>query len=140
MIGYRRTLLAIMLLCLLCVLPAAGRREQPSKAISDLLLIRGTIVLTGKEPHTSLVIRSEKVRDDHVLVGEAVALLTAYQQEAVIVVGTIVTAAIGPGFPASLDVHFFRTPDRVWHDAGGRVILVPQDVASDAEILEFLGE
>ena len=83
------------------VLLACASTSEPAEHEGRIVLT-GRITVTGSAPHVKLVI----VTDDQAyeLVGETSEGLWRLQQRRVTVSGHVVRQALGPGFPAQLEV------------------------------------
>ncbi len=107
----------------------------------ELIICRGNIALVGNNPHTTLIINyidsESRLQKEYALTGESVMLLENYQQERLEVVGSIKSPEIGPGFPAVLEVLYFRKPDGTWMDSAGEDVEVPEEIITDGQILRY---
>ncbi len=131
----------IILTCVSCSLIATGMRESSAAQemkTSPLILCRGTVFFTGSEPHVTLMIRSdggdEQPIQEYALSGSAVRFLRTYQQEPMIVVGTIKSQKLGPGFPSVLEVLAYQDPAGTWFDAQGTLLDLPGNIVTDDQV------
>lgn len=68
-----------------------------------MITVSGRVVATGSDPHVTLVVITE-ANEQYELVGARAEPLWHLQQRPVTVRGRIVQQALGPGFPAQLEV------------------------------------
>jgi len=76
--------------------------EAPAEA-QEMVAVTGRVVATGSDPFVILVIVTG-ANEQYELVGEQADPLWDLQQRQVTVRGRIVQQALGPGFPAQLEV------------------------------------
>ena len=70
------------------------------------ILVSGRVTATGSDPHVILVLDTDT--EYYQLVGDQAAELWNLQQRQVRVYGRVVRQALGPGFPAQLQVENFQ--------------------------------
>ena len=144
---YRLRRIAILLIVLRffpLILFAGGIHYVGTSAIEpspELVFCRGDIALVGNEPYPTLIIRyidSESQRQkEYALAGDCVIHLRIYQQEYLEVVGSIKSPEVSPGFPAVLEVLYFRKPHGQWLNSAGEDVDVPEEITTDENILLY---
>lgn len=92
----RLSTLATLLLIVGFVLGATGNSEEPSQEF------KGRIAVKGSEPFTQIVLVTGE--GDYALVGDIAEKLSCYQGTVVKLSGEVVAEAVGPGFPAKVQV------------------------------------
>ena len=86
---------------------AAAAPEAPAASeAAQVVAVTGRVTVTGSAPHVTLVVVTEAGKQ-YELVGERADPLWDLQQRRVIVQGRVVQPAIGPGFPAQLEVESY---------------------------------
>ena len=88
----------------LIVAVLVGCSSVPDPAIR--IEVTGRVIVTGSEPHAILVLDTDKAY--YQLVGEHAEELWRLQGRQVTVAGRVVRRALGPGFPARLEVDDFQ--------------------------------
>ena len=89
--------------------PAATEPPSASEA-AQAVAVTGQVTVTGSDPHVALVVVTE-AGTQYELVGERAGPLWDLQQRQVTVRGRIVQQALGPGFPAQLEVDSYTVGD-----------------------------
>lgn len=90
-------ILPLFLLTALLPAGALGTKEEPERTYT------GRAVVKGSEPHTRIVLVTEEA--DYALTGPLAEKIRAdYQGYTLVVAGEIRKEALGPGFPAELEV------------------------------------
>lgn len=89
------------------LLACASDAEQPAAPEASesvqMITVSGRVVTTGSDPHVTLVVITD-TSEHYELVGERAEPLWDLQQRRVTVRGRVVQQALGPGFPAHLEV------------------------------------
>ena len=80
-----------------------GPAEPAAPEQDEMIAVTGRVVVTGSDPLVILVIVTDG-DDKYELVGEQADPLWDLQQRQVTVRGRVVQEAVGPGFPAQLEV------------------------------------
>ena len=89
------------------LLGCATLPDSSDSGISDSgIVVSGRVTATGSDPHVILVLDTDT--EHYQLVGEQVAELWGLQQRRIKVYGRVVRQALGPGFPAQLEVDDFQ--------------------------------
>ena len=85
--------------------PAApnGPAERAAPDSQEMIAVTGRVTVTGSDPLVILVIVTD-TDAEYELVGEHADALRDLQQRYVTVSGRVVRSALGPGFPAQLEV------------------------------------
>ncbi len=83
-----------------------GTREKESEDLEAVTgsVFAGTLSMKGSEPHTYLALTTEEGIEYKITGPLEKKLAGAYQYKKVTVAGKIVKEAVGPGFPAELNV------------------------------------
>lgn len=89
--------------------PVAPEPPAASEA-AQVVAVTGRVVVTGSDPHVALVVVTETGKQ-YELVGERADPLWDLQQRRVTVRGRVVQQALGPGFPAQLEVASYTIGD-----------------------------